>query len=450
MSHALPEAFLSKLRSYPGHLFDDIEAALASEPTVSVRTNPAKTSAEVNREYRRVPWCIDGYYLDERPRFTLDPALHAGRYYVQDASSMFIRHVLTSLIDRPVAYLDACAAPGGKSLCALDSLPAGSIVVSNEATPARAAVLRENIIKWGNPASIVTRADARAFRRLKERFDVIAADVPCSGEGMMRKNETAVSQWSPALVADCTALQRDIVDSLWLALRPGGLLIYSTCTFNREENELLASHIVNDLGGEPVAISIDPDWGISPGIDTEIPCYRFIPGKVDGEGLFMIVIRKPGYLSEPKSKPTKIKPLKGFENVGKWLHPDAGLSLALNDNRINAFPPHHLPLLKEIGSTQGIDIIHHGVVVATIKGRDMIPSHSLALSTALNRDAFPTVEIDRETALNYLRCESIELPESTPRGFCLLVYENSPLGFVKNLGNRVNSLYPRDWRIRHL
>lgn len=451
MTANFPEAFLSKLRSYQGGLFDDIETALASEPSVSIRINTAKsTLPAADAGLRRVPWCAEGFYLAERPQFTLDPAIHAGRYYVQDASSMFISHVISSLVDRPVTYLDACAAPGGKSLCALDSLPAGSVVVSNEATPARAAVLRENIIKWGNPAAIVTRADARSFSRLKERFDVIATDVPCSGEGMMRKNSIAVSQWSPALVRDCAVLQREIVDSLWRALRPGGLLIYSTCTFNREENELMAAHIVDDLGGEPVETAVGDSWGIAPGIDTTIPCYRFIPGRVDGEGLFMTVIRKPGEYNERKPKSVKAKPVKMPAEASRWIKPDEALTLTSADGRINAIAADHLPLLKVLEECKDIDVIHHGVAVAAVKGRDIIPTHSLALSTALNRDAFHEIAVDRETALDYLRCEAVTLPGEAPRGYCLLTFDSSPLGFVKNLGNRVNSLYPRDWRIRHL
>lgn len=447
---SLPEEFLQRLGSYDTDIFTDIEKALTGAPSVSVRINPSKPGGFPTESLRPVPWCDGGFYLDSRPTFTLDPALHAGCYYVQDASSMFISHALRQLVDKPVICLDACAAPGGKSLCAIDSLPNGSIVVSNEAVPARAAALRENIIKWGTPHSVVTRADARRFAQLRNTFDVITADVPCSGEGMMRKNSTAVCQWSASLVRECATLQREIVESLWPALQPGGLFIYSTCTFNRDENELIAAFINDSLGGIPVDIPVNPSWNIAHAIDSPLPCLRFIPGRTRGEGLFMTAFRKPGEPGRQKKRQHPVRPVSGPGETAGWISHDSSLQISVASDRINAFPPDRLPLLHELEKAAGIDIIHHGVTLGHIKGRNIIPAHSLALSTALNRDAFPNVEISRDNALSYLRCESVTLPPSTPRGYILLTTGNSPIGFVKNLGNRVNTLYPRDWRIRNL
>lgn len=446
----LPEEFLQRLGSYNTDIFSDFEKALTDAPSVSVRINPSKPGGFLTDGLRQVPWCNGGFYLDNRPSFTLDPALHAGRYYVQDASSMFISHALRQLVDKPVICLDACAAPGGKSLCAIDSLPEGSIVISNEAVPARAAVLRENIIKWGCPNSIVTRADARRFAQLRNTFDVITADVPCSGEGMMRKNSTAIGQWSATLVRECAALQREIVESLWPALRPGGLFIYSTCTFNRDENELIAAVINESLNGIPIDIPVDPSWNIAHAIDSPLPCLRFIPGHIRGEGLFMTAFRKPGEPARQKKNKQSCRPAKEPGKTAGWISRDSNLQINVTGDRITAFPPEHQPLLHELEKTAGIDIIHHGVTLGHIKGHDIIPAHSLALSTALNRDAFPNVEISRDNALSYLRCEPIALPSTTPRGYVLLTIDNTPIGLVKNLGNRVNTLYPRDWRIRNL
>ena len=243
----LPAQFLDIIRSYGSEAFEALPRALAEEPSVSVRFNRAKgfgpaPSADT------VSWCPQGIYLPERPAFTFHPPLHQGAYYVQDASSMFLWHVLSRLTadGRPVRYLDACAAPGGKTTVALDVLPQGSVVVANEYDGRRAGILRENLTKWGAPLHVVTSGDTARFSAYPSAFDIIAADVPCSGEGMMRKDPEAVSQWSPALVEQCVERQREIIANLWPALAPGGYMVYSTCTFNREENELMVSRLIED------------------------------------------------------------------------------------------------------------------------------------------------------------------------------------------------------------
>ncbi len=217
----LPEAFIEQLR---GLLHDEWEALAdaitSSEPSVAVRVNTAR-GADVPDGARHVPWCGQGYYLDNRPPFTFDTDWHAGRYYVQDASSMFIAHVIGSLIHEPVRYLDLCAAPGGKTTAAIQALPDGSMTVANEIVPPRARVLADNVIRWGHPRCVVTSNAPAQVGKLTHFFDVIAADVPCSGEGMMRKDDEAVAQWSPALVDQCAQRQREILSDVWPALRPG-------------------------------------------------------------------------------------------------------------------------------------------------------------------------------------------------------------------------------------
>ena len=261
----LPEGFVKMLSDIG---LGDAAAALAEgSPEVSVRVNRHKPSAVDSAEI--VPWCEDGRYLSERPVFALDPCWHQGRYYVQEAGSMFVGHVVRSLSREwtgPVAALDACAAPGGKTTAVIDALPEGSLVVANEYVPSRAAVLKENIVKWGCPSVIVTRGDTASLARLGEMFDLVVADVPCSGEGMMRKDEDAVAQWSEGLVRDCAALQWEIVCNLWETLRPGGVMVYSTCTFNLEEDERNVARIIGELGGESVEIPVGEGWGITPAI----------------------------------------------------------------------------------------------------------------------------------------------------------------------------------------
>ncbi len=373
-----------------------LDALAEGEPTVSVRVNTAR-GATVPDGVTRVPWCPEGYYIDgERPQFTFDPLWHSGMYYVQDASSMFISHVIRQVVDRPVNYLDLCAAPGGKATAALQALPAGSQVVANEVVPQRALALSDNVTRWGAPGATVTREQPRAFGRMANTFDVIATDVPCSGEGMMRKDDQAVDQWSPVLVKQCADTQRQILRDVWPALKPGGLLIYSTCTFNREENELMLDYIAGELGAESVAVPIDPAWNIAPGIDTDRPCYRFMPHRTRGEGLFMAVLRKaPSFrrgMVEARSKAPSFR--------------------------------------KGVGE------------VTTRR-----PDPALAYSLTADRNAWPPADVDYPTAIAYLRGEALILPPDVPRGIVLVTYRGAPLGFANNIGSRANNLYPKPWRI---
>lgn len=453
-SKTLPEDFLRML----GDLgLQELGKALAEgEQCTSVRLNRYKGISESDISFSgpAVGWCEAGIYLPERPRFTFDPAFHQGCYYVQEASSMFHAHVVRELTrdsGKPLRVLDSCAAPGGKTTAVIDSLPEGSLVVANEYVPARAAVLRENIIKWGYPSAIVTRGDTAAFRRLKESFDIVVADVPCSGEGMMRKDDEAVAQWSPGLIRECAERQWEIVGNLWPALRPGGVLIYSTCTFNRTENEEIVSRMIEEFGAESVEIPVSPEWGISPGIDTDAHCYRFIPGRVKGEGLFVAAVRKPG--EEKPEKPSRGSDRKNRNKKGPadeaaaWLSASGRevLELYAEDDRISAFPKQHADFLKKV--KKEIDVIHEGVLVATVKGRDLIPSQSLALSPYIS-DTFPRHEIGRDEAIAYLSGDAVTLPDNFSKGFVLLTYLGRPLGFVKNIGRRSNNLYPAQWRIK--
>lgn len=464
---SLPDAFLDSL-SELGDKAGVLREALLTAPSVSIRENRRKPSPDyASMDIDGVvPWCAVGRYLSSRPSFTLDPSMHQGRYYVQDASSMFLSHVVNTLVGdsaAPLLALDACAAPGGKTTALIDALPDGSVVVANEYVPKRAAILKENIIKWGYPGVVVTRDDTARIARACHDFDVVVADVPCSGEGMMRKDKTAVEQWSPALVDECVARQCEIVANLWDAVAHGGYLIYSTCTFNRKENELMVEHMVRDLGAESVRIPVEPDWNITPGIDTSCHCYRFLPGLTRGEGLFMAVLRKPGEAErgkglacrggkKPAGKKASRRPSAAAVNVrdvaaaaAKWLSRDGGYELTVDEGRVNAVPGNMSALSCALG--ERLNVIHHGVCVGEIKGGTVIPSQSLAMSQALSIDAFPRVELSREAALDYLRREALTLPDGTPKGFVLVCYESYPLGFVKNLGSRANNLYPSEWRV---
>lgn len=415
--------------------------ALGQSPEVSVRLNTGK-GGTLAAEAAPVPWCPVGCYLDRREAFTFDPHFHAGRYYVQDASSMFLHHVIKQLVKEPVAWLDLCAAPGGKTTTAIDALPAGSLVVANEVVPGRALVLRDNVMKWGNASVAVTRATPAAMGKAGAMFDVVATDVPCSGEGMMRKDDEAVAQWSPALVRQCAERQRSILADVWPALKPGGLLVYSTCTFNRHENEEMIDYLVTALGAEPVAVPVEPQWNIAAGIDTPYPCYRFMPHRTRGEGLFVAVVRKrTEAVARTAVKKAGLPAVP--RDLARWLAAPEDCVAVTQADVVSAVPARWASLVATL--LKKVPVLLAGVELAVMKGRKMVPSHGLALSTALNPGAFPAVELDYAGALAYLRGEAISV--EAPRGYVAVTYQGSVLGFVNNLGARANNLYPKQLRI---
>ena len=439
----LPEAFIEQLRDLLPDEWEALTSAITTtEPSVAVRVNEAR-GASVPDGVRRVPWFEQGLYLADRPVFTFDTDWHAGRYYVQDASSMFIAHVIKHLVHEPVRYLDLCAAPGGKTTAAIQALPSPSLVVANEIVPPRAHVLADNVIRWGNPRCVVTSNAPAQFSKLTHFFDVIAADVPCSGEGMMRKDDEAVAQWSPTLVAQCAQRQREILTDAWQALRPGGLLIYSTCTYNRQENEDMADFIVNELGATSLEIPIEPSWNIHSAIGSDCHCYRFMPHRVDGEGLFMAAFRKEGNGTRqmPRIKEKTIK--KVDETVKKWLSSPDGFIMDQQGDLFIAVPQ---DIRSEVATLRAtLNVLHAGVEMATLMGRKTVPHHALAMSLARSADAFPMCEVDYPSALRYLRGESISI--NGPRGYVLVAHEGAVLGFANNLGNRANNLYSKSLRI---
>ncbi|MBF1484549.1 methyltransferase RsmF C-terminal domain-like protein [Prevotella pallens] len=392
---------------------------LQQSSPVSIRINPFKTNKTTQVADNLVPthvaWCAEGFYLNSRPNFTFDPLFHAGAYYVQEASSMFLSHVLRHLVRKPVALLDLCAAPGGKTTCARTAIKEGSIVFSNEPINKRAQILAENVQKFGHSDVVVTNNYPRDYKKTKLSFDVIVADVPCSGEGMFRKDPQAIAEWSEQNVANCWKLQRSIIADIWDNLKPGGLLIYSTCTFNAHENEENVAWILNEYDAQLLEVPTEQTWNITGslinnplGEDQPFPVYRFIPGFTQGEGLFMAIIKKGGTSTN--------------------LEPNAEKLVAEANKKLK--------------------IMAHGVKQGIIKGKKIIPDHSLALAINGDRSSYPNVEIDYETAIKYLRHEAIMLSAVVPKGIVTLTYRGHAIGFANNLGNRANNLYPQEWRIK--
>lgn len=290
---ALPIDFITRTRALLGNEFDSFEAALQADVPVSIRINEKKGTpapSTTGAPCERVAWCETGYYLPERLSFTFDPLFHAGAYYVQEASSMFLEQAIRSHVKTPVRCLDLCAAPGGKSTHLAACLPEGSLLVSNEVIRSRSHILAENIAKWGNPNCIVTNNDPKEIGCLTHFFDVIIADVPCSGEGMFRKDTDSTGEWSVANVELCAGRGRRIIHDVWNALKPGGLLIYSTCTYNMEEDEENIHYITEELGAEALPIPVKDEWQITGPLKYDHPVYRFFPHKTKGR---MFLPRRP-------------------------------------------------------------------------------------------------------------------------------------------------------------
>ena len=383
----LPEEFILQTRGIMGEeRFNRYLGAFEEEAPVSIRVNPRHRGTVPSMQ---VPWCPEGFYLSERPQFTFDPLFHAGCYYVQEASSMFITHIIRSLASRlsfiisPLSILDLCAAPGGKSTAAISVLPEGSTMVSNEPIPNRAQILLENITKWGYPNCTVTNNYPRDFRKAKAKFDIIICDVPCSGEGMFRKDPATIGEWSMQNVEKCWRLQREIVADAWECLNPGGILIYSTCTFNTKENEENVRYFMEEFDAEILDIPTEPSWNITGSLleGFDAPVYRFIPGITRGEGLFICALRKSGESN------------------------------------------HSYPL-------------------------STISSKLRVLTPDLPEGDYPRIDIPYQDALKYLRGEAIVLPPDTPKGIVTVTYQGFALGPAKNIGNRANNLYPKPWRIK--
>ena len=443
----LPAAFSAQMQDQLGQAaYADFLQALSSPIPVSVRRNPLKLK-NWKENYAGVKWHPEGVYFPTRPVFTLDPRLHGGAYYVQEASSMLLLSVLQQTVDlnSPLKVLDLAAAPGGKSTLLAAALSEGSLLISNEVIKNRYQILRENLSKWGYPNVVCTNQDSREFAPLQGQFDLVLLDAPCSGEGLFRKDPAAVNEWSPEHVQHCAARQRRILAEASALLKPGGILIYCTCTYNDHENALNVQWSQENLDLAPIALAFPTEWGIQ-ARELGYQCY---PHHLDGEGFFIAALRQ-----EKKYPLLKSNPPKGFwkntprKNTGAlkdWINPSFEFqALESPHGELAAIPQPCFDYFQELSPhLRRWDPI---LELGAFKHQDFVPAASLALSTVVH-PAIPNFSLDLATALQYLRREPIELTEVTG-SWGLVSYEGINLGWIKNIKGRINNYFPKEWRIR--
>lgn len=453
----LPTAFATRMQQLLGDAFPAFQAALGQK-TTSIRYNTLKMANEPIGT--PIAWCKMGRYLAERPVFTLDPLFHAGQYYVQDASSMFLEQLFDQVIpkDQALQVLDLCAAPGGKSTHLSSLMPEGSLLLANEVIKSRCHILQENLMKWGSDATAVCQLDTSNFKGLQHFFDLILIDAPCSGEGMFGKNEKALQEWSPAHVTHCAARQKRILANALPLLKKEGYLIYATCTYALEENEQQLQWLMEEYALESVSLNLEADWGVKEvTVGESSVAYRFYPHLLSGGGLFMAILRKKEGASQPKKakfKKGKKEPIwqkiaakqKGF--FEGWVQAVFLDHIYQYQDQFYYLPPSIAPSIQQLSAT--IALRSAGICLGSIKGNKLVPDHHLAMSTIIH-PAVQRIELMEDQAILYLKKQALSI-DGLPviKGWALATYQSLPLGWMKVLNNRMNNYYPKHFRIRNL
>ena len=454
----LPEQFIARMQRELGAAeADALCAALGTEPSTAVRLNTAKMTAE-KWGGRRVAWSENGFLLDERPAFTLDPDFHAGAYYVQEASSQFAGYIFEQAAGgseacKGLRVLDMCAAPGGKSTHYATLVGERGLVVANEINRSRAAVLADNARKWGLGNMVITCNDSSRVAEFEQWFDVVAVDAPCSGEGMFRKSEEACEQWSEANVAMCAERQWEILENAFQALKPGGILLYSTCTFNRSEDEDIVARAIEAWGDELEAvddITVGDDWGVVVGREGVFQTFRFFPHRVSGEGMFMAVARKAGLATSrrraPKSRRKVMESVdkRTSQELSRWLQDAEQMRFFAAGDMLYGCRAERYDEIEALAGS--LAVIYSGVAMGQVFKGKLKPDGALALYAGVSRDAVACCEVDEPTAVAFLRKQDIAAAQFE-EGVNLVLYGSRPLGFVKRVGARVNNMYPNSLRI---
>ncbi len=437
-----PETFIKKMQTLLPNEADEFFKSQQSTPPTSLRLHPIKSIPLLFEEAVKVEWCQWGRYLNERPIFTYDPHFHAGAYYVQEAGSMLIEKLLLPFFseNKNLIVLDLCAAPGGKSTHLLSMMNEDGILVSNELIPTRNKILRQNIAKWGFSNCIVTQNKAEDFSKSNIQFDVIVIDAPCSGEGLFRKDEHAISEWSIDQVNVCSNRQSQILDAILPALKPGGLLLYSTCTYEESENDLQIEQLIHEYGMQ--AITPTPPVGI---VSTKYGWQAF-PHRVRSEGFYCSLLQKPGErktsLILSQKNTAKKNNLPDFSH---WITKDDSFNYTIHQDFIYANTNGVQLVTQQLSSSCYIRM--SGILMGEIKGKDFIPSPELALSNSIHSET-PSVTLNLEEAIQYL-CGDPLPSKSEQIGWHLVKYEQSVLGWAKKIASRWNNYYPKEWRIQH-
>lgn len=397
-----------------------------------------------------VPWCSTGYYLQNRPSFTLDPLFHAGCYYVQEASSMFLEQIIKTVCpdhgSETYKVLDLCAAPGGKSTH-LSAIFPQSLVVANEVIKTRTGILLENVVKWGMENIVVTQNDPVDFEALSDYFDVVVVDAPCSGSGMFRKDPDVMQEWSGQQVALCSKRQRRILQDIWPSLKENGVLIYSTCSYSEEENEAILDWIAEALDAETIAIPYPDEWGIVESVSEQKKClgYRFFPDKIDGEGFFISCVRKKATTDKDRVKPAKLDwvPLIEKKGISDYvISPENYVITCYKDDWL-ILPERMAEEVAVLNA--GLRIKKCGIKAGRMIREELVPAHDLAVSILIRRQ-MPVIELDRQAALDYLSRKEIFAEIAVP-GWNLVRFLGCNLGWVKILKHRINNYYPMAYRI---
>jgi len=436
-----PAGFTERINKLLGIEAEQFFHALQGTPPVSIRINPFKAANNFTVE-EQIPWALNGRYLQERPSFTFNPLFHAGTYYVQEASSMFLEQAWKTVSpdNRAVRVLDLCAAPGGKSTHLLSLMNRDSLLVSNEMIANRNHILQENLAKWGVANSIVTQNKPEDFTRLENYFDIVVIDAPCSGEGLFRKDKDAVNEWSEKNVNQCSIRQTDILQSAMQCCKPGGYIIYSTCTYEHAENDAQVEFLLSN-GFDLIRIPL-----ITEGITPTTYGYQFFPHKIKGEGFYLSVIRKKEseYAAANGSSKTLRANKQYAEIAAQYLANPTEFYVTERNAKLYAFPTSLAAQFQFIGSN--LYVRQAGILLGEYKGKDFLPAHELALSIHLRND-LPQIELDYEQAILFLRCENVKV-ETHLRGWVLATHKGFNLGWMKVLDGRINNYYPKEWRIR--
>ena len=452
----LPVAFKELMRKQLGaeeaeHLFE----ALDSVSPVAVRLNLAKCGdAGVWSDGEAIAWSRNGRKLKERPSFTLDTAFHAGAYYVQEAASQFIDHIVAGEPLQGKRVLDMCSAPGGKTTIYSTAVGVDGLVVANEYVRSRANILADNVRKWGMSNVLVTNNAPEHIAQFEGWFDLVAVDAPCSGEGMFRKEEVAREEWSIDAVKMCAARQLSIVREAWQSLKAGGLFIYSTCTFNDEEDEGLLRTFIDEMGDvfEPSQrVEIDDAWGVVRGEVGAFQTFRFFPHKTDSEGLFVAVARKAEATTQRTPKARK-KVMQEVDKVSRrelmrWLQDADQYAFAMVADTIYAYRTEQFKAVQAL--SEGLTAIYSGVAMGQIFKGKLKPDWALSQYVGLNRDAVAVEELDEQRALDYLRKKDIAVGDMV-EGMNLMTHNGRALGFAKKVGARCNNLYPNSLKIMNM